>query len=167
MAKDNCIWGTKECQRLKGRISYPIETKFYFSSLLLLLWLSTIFEEHGFTKKNTKCHLKGSLENINDSRSEMTWEKQSTRRKKNQISFTTLTFGYKTGCRHITNIRVALEIPGKIIQITGGSMTRRRIWASLIPNISLVWLVKCGMRSGGTEVSCLRCVCEKHMHRQG
>lgn len=86
----------------------------------------------------------------------MTWEKKGERSVKNQISFTTLTFGYETGYRHVTNIRVPLKIPGKIIQITGGSMTRRRIQASLIPNISLVWLVKCGMRSGGTVVSPFR-----------
>lgn len=95
----------------------------------------------------------------------MIWEarwrgKNRARSVKNQISFTTLTFGYKTGYRHVTNISVPLKIPGKIIQITGGSMTRRRIWASLIPNISLVWLVKCGMRSGGTEVSSFRRVWE-------
>lgn len=85
---------------------------------------------------------------------------KTARSVKNQISFTTLTFVYRTGYRHVTSIRVPLKIPGKIIQITGGSMTRRRIWALLIPNISLVWLVKCGMKSGGTEVSCFRPVWE-------
>lgn len=50
MGKDNCIWGTKECQQLKGRISYPIETNFQFCRLLLLFWLSTLSEVYGSTQ---------------------------------------------------------------------------------------------------------------------
>lgn len=63
MGKDNCIWGTKECQQLKGRISYPIETNFSILQVIAFILAQHIVRGIWIHSKHTKYHLNSSLNN--------------------------------------------------------------------------------------------------------